>query len=178
ETGGIAAGGLDECLDMRAVEIGAHYAHALAVGPVELAVLPVELELLRGEGSADRDDGGQVAAVQIHAFDRAVVLLDLAHVGPEDAARLRIDHDTVHAGFMVVEQDLPIGAVGIGGYHAAVPGIEEKDSPLESIRSILGSHAEHRRQQEQREAFHRIHITPSATDPGTAGSADPHNDSD
>src|SRR5207248_4419243 len=112
-----------------------------------------------------------------HALDRAVVLLDLAHVGPEDAASLRIDDDAVHAGLMAVEQNLPIRAVGIGGYHTARPGIEKKDSPLESIRRILGSHAEHRRQQEQREAFHRIHITPSATDPGTAASEGLRNDS-
>jgi len=44
---GIAAACLDQRLDSRTVEIGAHHAHPFAIAPVELAVRLIELDLLR-----------------------------------------------------------------------------------------------------------------------------------
>src|ERR1700677_4309661 len=44
---GVASACLDQRFDQRAVEIGAHDAHPFAVAPVELAVLLIELDLLR-----------------------------------------------------------------------------------------------------------------------------------
>ena len=58
---------VDEGLDLRAVEIGAHHAHAFAVAPVELAVLLFDLELLRRERAARSNDGRSCFSVEIRA---------------------------------------------------------------------------------------------------------------
>src|SRR5580698_3380648 len=52
----LALARLDECLDLRAIEVGTHHAHALAVRPVELAALLLEMKLLRGEGAPFGND--------------------------------------------------------------------------------------------------------------------------
>src|SRR6202000_2325385 len=64
-----AAAGLDQRLDLRAIEIGAHHAHAFAVAPIELAALPIEMELLGRMRAAGWDDGLAVAAIEIGALD-------------------------------------------------------------------------------------------------------------
>ena len=81
--------GLDQRLDLRAVEIRAHHAHPFAIAPVELAVLLIEMELLRRERAALGDDDLAIPAVEVGALDRAVVPAGNAHVGPVDVARLR-----------------------------------------------------------------------------------------
>src|SRR5258708_15635213 len=86
---------LDERLDLRAIEVGTHHAHALAVRPVELAALLLEMELLWRERAAFCNDDSTIAAVEIRAFDRAVILVRNAHVGPVDVARSRIDREAV-----------------------------------------------------------------------------------
>src|SRR5262249_42943305 len=91
----VAAAGLDKRLDMRAVEIGAHHPHALAVAPIEPAPRLIEVKLLGQMRDALRNDDPAVASVQIGALDRAVVQPGHAHVGPIDMARLGIDDDTV-----------------------------------------------------------------------------------
>src|SRR5262249_47666954 len=42
----VAAAGLDQRFDVRTVEVRAHHAHALAVAPIELAAVLVEMDLL------------------------------------------------------------------------------------------------------------------------------------
>src|SRR4029450_14066249 len=41
----VATAGLDQGFDLRAVEIRAHHAHALAVAPITLAVLLIDCEM-------------------------------------------------------------------------------------------------------------------------------------
>ena len=65
----IAAAGLDQRFDLRAVEIGAHHAHAFAVAPIEFAVFLIEVDLLRRVRDALRDDDLAVAAVEVGALD-------------------------------------------------------------------------------------------------------------
>src|SRR5207237_4908195 len=43
----VAAAGLDQRFDLRAVEVRAHHAHALAVAPIELARVLLEMDLFR-----------------------------------------------------------------------------------------------------------------------------------
>src|SRR5207237_9080664 len=43
----VAAAGLDQGFDLRPVEVRAHHAHALAVAPIELAAVLIEVDLLR-----------------------------------------------------------------------------------------------------------------------------------
>ena len=57
----VATARLDERFDLRAVEIRAHHAHPFAVAPVELAVLLIELDLLRRERAALRNDDPAIA---------------------------------------------------------------------------------------------------------------------
>src|SRR5262249_35312115 len=118
---GIAAASLDQRLDLRAVEIDAHHAHALAVAPIELAVRLIEMDLLRRERTAGRDDDPAIAAVEIGALDRAVVDAGDAHVGPIDMARRDIHHDAVAEA--AIGHDCPlVRAVGVHQMNA--PGIE------------------------------------------------------
>src|SRR5262249_4945846 len=69
----VAAAGLDQRFDLRSVEIRAHHAHALAVAPIKLTVLLIEMELLRRVGGALRDDDLAILAVEVSALDRAVI---------------------------------------------------------------------------------------------------------
>ena len=59
----VAAARLDERFNLRAVEIRAHHAHPFAVAPVELAVLLIELDLLRRERAARRNDDPAILSV-------------------------------------------------------------------------------------------------------------------
>src|SRR6202789_4078260 len=86
---------LDECLDLRTVEVGTHHAHALAVRPIELPTLLLEMELLWRERAAFRNDESTIAAVEIRAFDRAIIPVRNAHVGPVDVARRPIDRKAI-----------------------------------------------------------------------------------
>ena len=85
----VAAAGLDQRFDLRAVEIRAHHAHPLAVAPIELAALLIEVDLLRRVRDALRDDDLAIPAVEVGALDRAVVEVGDAHVGPIDVTGLR-----------------------------------------------------------------------------------------
>jgi hypothetical protein len=58
-------------------------------------VTGIELQLLRGEGAPGRHDGREVAAVEIHTFNPAVVLARPAHDRPVDVAAVGIDHDAI-----------------------------------------------------------------------------------
>src|SRR6202041_2330291 len=86
---------LDEGFDPRAIEVGTHHTHTLAVRPVELSTLLLEMELLRRERAAFGNDESTIAAVEIRAFDRAVIPVRNSHVGPVDVASCRIDRETI-----------------------------------------------------------------------------------
>src|SRR6185369_17617643 len=88
-----AAPRLDERLQLRAIEIATHDAHALAIAPIELAALLIEDNLLRTVGVSLRDDCLAVLAVDVGALDRAIVQARDAHIGPVDMSSLDIDHD-------------------------------------------------------------------------------------
>src|SRR5262249_12409340 len=108
----IAAAGLDQRFDLRAVEVRAHHAHALAVAPVELAAFLLEVHLFRRVGAAWRHDDLAVPAVEVSALDRAVIEAGDAHVGPVDMPRRHIHGDAV--GETAIGDDgLAVGAVGI-----------------------------------------------------------------
>src|SRR5437879_3820390 len=68
-TVGVPAAGFDQRLELRAVEVGAHDAHALPVRPVELPIRPIELELLRRERAALRADRLPVPTVDVGTLD-------------------------------------------------------------------------------------------------------------
>src|SRR5258707_2369323 len=85
---GFAATGFDQRLQLRAVEIAAHDAHALAVAPIELAALLIENNLFRGVSFSLGDDYLAVLAVDIGALDGPVIPTWDAHVGPVDSAGL------------------------------------------------------------------------------------------
>ena len=108
----VAATGLDQCLDLRAIKVRAHHAHALAVAPIKLAIVLIEVDLLRRVGNALWDDHPPIAAVEIGALDRAVVEIGHAHVGPIDMASLRIHGDAVRE--MATGNDgLAVGSIRI-----------------------------------------------------------------
>jgi hypothetical protein len=69
----VAAAGLDQRFDLRAVEIGAHHAHALAIAPVELAARLIEVKLFRRLGAAWRDDDLAIPSIEVDSLDRTVV---------------------------------------------------------------------------------------------------------
>ena len=116
----VAAAGLDQRFDLRAVEVRAHHAHALAVAPIELAVFLIEMDLFRRVGDALRNDDPAIPAVEVGALDRAVVEVGDTHVGPIDMTRLRIHDDAV--GQMAISDDsLFVGPVRI--HHVDAAGV-------------------------------------------------------
>ena len=93
---GVATARLDQRLDLRAIEIAAHHAHAFAVAPVELAVLLIELDLLGREGGAWRHDHLAIAPSRsARSMEPSFDAGTGAHVGPVDVARRGIDRDAV-----------------------------------------------------------------------------------
>src|SRR5262249_51750672 len=86
---------LDEGFDLRPIEIRAHHAHAFAIGPVELAVRLIEMELLWRECAAGGDDEPAIASIEVGALDGAVVAAGNAHIGPVDVPRFHVDDDAV-----------------------------------------------------------------------------------
>src|SRR5262245_6468625 len=123
----VAAAGLDQRFDFRAVEVAAHYAHALAVAPIELAVLLIEVELFRRVGDTLRDDDLAIAAVEVGSLDRAVIERGDTHVGPIDVTGLHIHGDAV--GVATIGDDgLAIGAVGIHRVNAVAAEFKDEQS--------------------------------------------------
>ena len=142
----LAMAGFDQRFQLRAVQIRSHHPHSFAIGPVQLPVLPVDLELLRGERAADRYDGGEAGAVQVDALHRTVVELHLAHVAPENMARRGVDGYAVRTLPEAVLKHFQIGAVGIGREPGARRDIEKEDPPLGG-RVVRRAPESHDRQQ-------------------------------
>ncbi len=123
---GVASARLDQRFDQRAVEVRAHDAHPLAVAPVELAVLLIELKLLRRVCAARRDDDPAIASVEIGALDRAVIRRDTeAHVCPVEMAGLDVDRDAVRH-MAAVDDDLLVGAVRPHRVDAALAKVQRR----------------------------------------------------
>jgi hypothetical protein len=123
----VAAPRLGERFDLRAVEVRAHHTHALAVAPIKLARVLLEMDLLRCVGAAWRDDGLAIAAVEIDALDRTVVKARNAHIGPIDMTRLGI-HDDAIGEPAFGNDDLVIGTVGIHRVNAAPAQFKKKEA--------------------------------------------------
>jgi hypothetical protein len=91
----ISLPGLDECLDVRPIEIRAHHAHAFAVRPVELSMNRIELELLWRERPTSGNDRGQMTTVEIGSLDEPVISGSLSHDRPVDVTAVGVDGDPV-----------------------------------------------------------------------------------
>ena len=123
----VAAAGLDQRFDLRAVEVRAHHAHAFAVAPIEFAAFLIEVDLFRRVGDALRDDDPAVLAVEVGALDRAVVEVGDAHVGPIDMTSLRIHDDAV--GEVAIGDDrFAVGAVRVHRVNTVAAQFEKEQS--------------------------------------------------
>src|SRR5690349_21930149 len=108
----IAATRLHQRLNLRSIEVRAHHAHAFAIGPIELAVPFVEMDLLRRESGAFGDDGLAVTTIEISTFDLPIVAAWYAHVRPVEMSRLQIHGDAIRQTASG-NQGSGIGTVGI-----------------------------------------------------------------
>ena len=122
---GVATARLDERFNLRAVEIRAHDSHPFAVAPVELAVLLIELELLRRERTTRRNDDTAIVSVEIRTLDGAIVEVGNAHVGPIDMAGADIDRDAIRQS-TIGDDDLPVGAVRVHRVNATTTELENE----------------------------------------------------
>ena len=121
----VAAARLDQRLNLRAVEIGAHHAHPLAIAPVELAVLLIEVDLLRRMSVPLWDDDLAILAVDVGALDRAIVHARDTHVGPVDVTGFGIHHDAI--GKSAIGHDrLFVGPVRVHRMNAAGVQLENE----------------------------------------------------
>ncbi len=123
----LAGAAPDQRLDVRAVEVRAHHAHALAVAPVELPAHPIELELLGRVCDARWNHRPAVPAIEIGALYPAVVEGGNPHVRPVDSARPGVDRDAVRQA-AAAGDDLAVGPVGVGRQDGAAADVEEKQS--------------------------------------------------
>src|SRR5262249_39009776 len=108
----VAAAGLDQRFDVRAIEVRAHHTHALPVAPIELALVLLEMDLLRREGDALRDDDPAIPAVEVGAFDRTIVEVGNTHIGPIDVTCFNVDDDPI-AVSAIGDDRLFVGAIRI-----------------------------------------------------------------
>src|SRR6266581_6322072 len=91
----VAIARLDERLNVRTIQIRPHDSHAFAIGPVQLLVLRVDLQLLGCKGATRRNDRFEILAVEVGTFDGAVVCARVAHIGPVDVTGLRVHNYAV-----------------------------------------------------------------------------------
>src|SRR5262245_2961293 len=132
-----ARSSLDEGFDLRTVEIRAHDSQAFAIGPVELAVRLIEMELLRRECAAGCNDEPAIASIDVGAFDGAVVPAGNGpHIGPVDVTRFHVHDDPVGMG-TAGRDDLGMRAVRIHRQDAAAAQVE-KEQPTGAGRVRCG----------------------------------------
>src|SRR6267143_234648 len=135
---GIALARVNEGLDVRAIEVGAHHAHPLPIAPVELLALLFDLELLGSEGRSLRNDRLEIPAVEIRTDDGAIVRRGISHVGPIEMSRRQVDHQPVGQLPVLLDEDrLEVGAVGIRGQHPAPRQVEEEDAAGGAVPGTL-----------------------------------------
>jgi hypothetical protein len=118
---------IDEGLDVRAIEVGAHHTHPFAIAPIQLAVLPIELELLGRERAPLRNDDLAILPVEVGAFDGAVVPVGNAHVGPVDVPGFDVNRDAVGEPALG-DDDLAVGAVRFQRQHPVAAGFENEQA--------------------------------------------------
>src|SRR4029077_7336238 len=90
-----AFAGINKRFDVGTIHVHPHHPHPLAIAPVKLAVLLVELQLLGSESAARRNNVGDVASVKIRALDGAVIGARVAHVGPIEVTCRDVYNDAV-----------------------------------------------------------------------------------
>src|SRR6266853_5631788 len=117
---------IDERFDIGTIQVRAHDPHALAIAPVKLAVLLVELKLLGSEGGARGNNVGDVASVKIRTLDGAVVGGGVPHVGPVEVTCFDVHNDAVRKPPSFAHNDLQIGAVRIGGKYLTAARTEKE----------------------------------------------------
>ena len=91
----IAQARIHERLDFRPVKVCSHHPHAFPVRPVKLAAPLLQLELLRRERAARRNDGDHVLAIEIRPHDRAIIADGITHIGPVDVPSSDIEHQAI-----------------------------------------------------------------------------------
>jgi hypothetical protein len=84
-------------------------------------------------GAAGRNDRHAIAAVDIGAFDRAVVLARHAHIRPVDVAFDDIDSDAVR-DTAIRDNDLLVGSVCIHREHVTGAHLEKEQSTCGVLR--------------------------------------------
>src|ERR1700722_5755278 len=92
---GIAQACVDESFKLRAIQIDPHDSHSLAIRPIKLSVLFVQLELLWGMGGAFGNNRGYIGAVEVRAHKGSVIRVRDTHVGPVNVTCVRIDDDAI-----------------------------------------------------------------------------------
>jgi hypothetical protein len=97
---------------VRAVEVGTHQAHALAVTPVQLSAGLFELQLLGSERAALGNDRPAILPVEVSSLNGTVVRRGIAHVSPVNVSRRDIDRDAIGISALG-DNDLAVGAVRI-----------------------------------------------------------------
>src|SRR5262245_33101343 len=85
------------------------------------------MQLLWREGAALWDDGLAIAPVEVGAFDRAVVEVRNAHVGPIDVTCFDIDDDAV-GEWAPGDDHLAVASVGIHRQDTAVAQVENEQA--------------------------------------------------
>src|ERR1700688_3693225 len=115
----VAFARVDKRFDPGAIQVSTHDSHAFTIAPVKLAVLLIELQLLRGESTSRRNNVRNVASVKIRALDGTVIGTGVAHVGPIEVTCFDVDNDAVGNPPSLTHDDLEVGAIGIRGKHFA-----------------------------------------------------------
>ena len=102
--------------------------HPFAVAPVQLAVLLVEMELLRSKRAALGDDRLAIPPVEVGALDGAVVQAGDAHVGPVDVPAFDIDRDAVWEPAFVDDDFAWSEPSGVHREHAFAADVENEQA--------------------------------------------------
>ena len=89
---GVALAGVNEGFDIGTIQIGPHHAHAFPIGPVELAIFLVELDLLGSKRATRRNDGREILPIDIGAIDGTIIRVGVSHVRPVDVSGFDVDN--------------------------------------------------------------------------------------
>src|SRR5579863_2594979 len=121
--------GIDKRFDVGTIQVPAHDSHPLAIAPVELPVLLIELQLLGSENAARRNNVCEVAPVKIRTLDGAVIGNGVAHVRPVDMSGRDINHNSVRKSPPLTNYGFQIGTVRVCGEYTAAADIQKKEPP-------------------------------------------------
>src|SRR5215469_234493 len=125
----VASAGIHKRFDVGTIQVRAHDPHPLAVAPVKLPVLIIELQLFGSERAARASDVRGVGSVKIGALDGTVIGNGIAHVGPVDMSGSGVNHQSVRKFPALANYDFQIGTIRVCGEHAAAASIEKKEPP-------------------------------------------------